>query len=51
LAGENRPNCIDDFNIGTLELTRSLIDAVQITGRNIPIVFSSSIHAQGDGDY
>lgn len=51
LAGENRPSNIDDFNIVNLELTRSLIDAVQTTGRNIPIIFSSSIHAQSDSHY
>jgi len=51
LAGENRPKNIDDFYIVNSELTRSLIEAVEKTGRNIPIIFSSSIHALGDSHY
>jgi UDP-2-acetamido-2,6-beta-L-arabino-hexul-4-ose reductase len=44
LAGENRPNSFDDFNINNAVLTKKLCDELQKKQKYIPIIFSSSNH-------
>ena len=51
LAGINRPMTESEFTIGNVDLTVSLCQAVQASGRLIPIVFSSSIQAERDNPY
>lgn len=51
LAGVNRPANPDDFVTGNIDLTRSLCDAVVATGRQIPILYTSSIQAENDNIY
>ncbi len=51
LAGINRPKNASEFYEGNSDLTKTLCDSVESTGRNIPILVSSSIHAEKDNDY
>jgi UDP-2-acetamido-2,6-beta-L-arabino-hexul-4-ose reductase len=51
LAGENRPDCDESFFIANTELTRMLCDAIRFSGRNIPLIFSSSAQADFDNPY
>lgn len=51
LAGENRPRDVADFNRNNVDLTSALCDAIQSTGRNIPLIFTSSAQAQLDNPY
>ena len=51
LAGENRPNDVADFISNNIDLTSSLCDAIQSTGRNIPLIFTSSTQAQLESPY
>jgi len=51
LAGVNRPKNIDEFTQGNASLTLSLCKAIESTGRQIPIIFSSSIQAELDNPY
>lgn len=51
LAGINRPKMDDEFISGNTELTHIICDAVKGTGRNIPIIYSSSIQAEQDNPY
>tara|TARA_B100000029_G_scaffold441613_1_gene459558 strand:- start:2476 stop:3579 length:1104 start_codon:yes stop_codon:yes gene_type:complete len=51
LAGSNRPKDEMDFNIDNFELTKIICDAVETSGKNIPIIFSSSIHAESKTPY
>lgn len=51
LAGINRPKNIDEFEQGNTNLTLSLCQAIEKTGRNIPVIFSSSIQAELDNPY
>jgi len=51
LAGVNRPIDPADFARGNCELTSFLCNAIQNTGRPIPVVFTSSIQAEADSDY
>ena len=44
LAGENRPNSFDDFNINNAVLTKKLCDELQKKQKYIPIIFSSTNH-------
>lgn len=45
LAGVNRPMEESEFYTGNSDLTAALCNAIRETGRAIPVVFSSSIHA------
>ena len=45
LAGINRPNDIQEFAKGNLDLTAQLCEIIAITGRKIPLIFSSSAQA------
>ena len=55
LAGVNRPQHPDEFLIGNTHLTRALCTAVasvaDITGKKIPVVYTSSTHAACDNAY
>ncbi|GAA4337612.1 NAD-dependent epimerase/dehydratase family protein [Variovorax defluvii] len=55
LAGVNRPQDPKEFASGNFELTRSLCDAVvaemEVSGRKIPVVLTSSIQAERDNPY
>ena len=51
LAGINRPLTIEEFYDGNVNFTKHLVDLVKSTGRDIPIIFSSSIQASLDNDY
>lgn len=51
LAGVNRPQSVEEFRIGNVDLTAALCDALQRTGRPIPVVFASSIQAELDNPY
>ena len=51
LAGINRPQDPAEFTTGNAGLTRALCNAVQATGRSIPVIYSSSIQAERDNDY
>lgn len=51
LAGENRPKDEADFETGNAALTRALCDAVQATGRKIPLILASSLQAELTNPY
>ncbi len=51
LAGINRPQDPSEFVTGNANLTQALCDAVKKTGRNIPVVYTSSIQVERDNDY
>lgn len=51
LAGSNRPiNTVDFYSVNA-DLTKELVNAIENTGRTIPILLSSSIQALNDSDY
>ena len=51
LAGINRPLSVEEFYDGNTNFTKQLVDLVKENGRDIPIIFSSSIQAALDNDY
>lgn len=51
LAGVNRPLTSEEFYNGNTNFTKLLVDKVISSGRNIPIIMSSSIQASLDNDY
>ena len=51
LAGVNRPVDVTEFSVGNIELTRKLAGLLTDRGRQIPIVFASSIQAEQDNPY
>ena len=51
LAGENRPSDPLEFSRVNVDLTASLCNAISRVGRNIPIIFSSSVQAESDNLY
>lgn len=51
LAGVNRPEKIEEFYKGNVELTNKLVDLTKSTRKNTPIIFASSIQAELDNDY
>jgi UDP-2-acetamido-2,6-beta-L-arabino-hexul-4-ose reductase len=51
LAGVNRPLDPTEFHRGNYGLTSILCQAIQNTGRAIPVVFTSSVQANLDNDY
>lgn len=51
LAGVNRPQNVEEFKTGNTDLTKALCAAVAISGRNVPIVYTSSIQAELDNAY
>ena len=51
LAGINRPLTVEEFYDGNTNFTKKLVDFLKKTGKNIPIIMSSSIQAALDNDY
>jgi len=51
LAGENRPENIDDFVIGNVGVTEAICAAVRDSGRKIPVIFTSSSQALLENSY
>ena len=51
LAGINRPQDPEEFVTGNLGLTEQLCAAIKASGRQIPVVYTSSIQAERDNDY
>lgn len=51
LAGENRPADPSAFDQVNIELTRTICDIIRTTGRDIPLILTSSIHAETDNHY
>jgi len=51
LAGVNRPEDIEEFELGNTSLTKNVVNIIEGFKRNIPIVFSSSIQATLDNPY
>lgn len=46
LAGVNRPQNVEEFKVGNADLTETLCTAVAAVGRNIPVLYTSSIQAE-----
>ena len=51
LAGVNRPQNVEDFKSGNADFTQVLCAAVVASGRNIPLLYTSSIQAELDNAY
>jgi len=51
LAAENRSKVATDFSRNNVDLTSMLCAFIQGTGRNIPLIFTSSVQAQYDNPY
>ena len=51
LAGVNRPKDPAEFQEGNTDLTKALCDALQMAGKTIPVIYSSSIQAAVDNPY
>lgn len=51
LAGVNRPEKEEDFITGNTDYTKMLCDLLETTGRQIPVIYSSSIQAEKDNAY
>jgi UDP-2-acetamido-2,6-beta-L-arabino-hexul-4-ose reductase len=51
LAGVNRPKDPGEFTAGNKELTTQLCDSIRASGRQIPVIYSSSIQAEADNPY
>ncbi len=51
LAGVNRPDDVNEFELVNSDLTEMICSAVEKSGKNIPIIFGSSIQAEADNPY
>jgi len=51
LAGVNRPTNVHEFDTGNADLTRALCEAVVGSGRQIPLIYSSSSQADINNAY
>ncbi|WP_411835764.1 UDP-2-acetamido-2,6-beta-L-arabino-hexul-4-ose reductase [Pseudomonas chlororaphis subsp. aurantiaca] len=51
LAGVNRPQNIEEFKVGNTDFTQALCAAVAASGRNIPLLYTSSIQAELNNAY
>ena len=51
LAGINRPLTTEEFYNGNTNFTKKVVDLVKESGKNTPIIMSSSIQAELDNDY
>lgn len=51
LAGVNRPEKLEEFQAGNTDLTRALCDAVVRSGRQIPLLYTSSTQAEFNNAY
>jgi UDP-2-acetamido-2,6-beta-L-arabino-hexul-4-ose reductase len=50
LAGVNRPEDPDDFDRVNAGFTQELLDIAESTGKKIPVLFTSSVHALADNE-
>lgn len=50
-AGTNRPLSNEEFYDGNTNFTKKIVDLARMQNRKIPILFSSSIHAEKNTDY
>ncbi|MEG0858017.1 MAG: capsular polysaccharide biosynthesis protein CapF [Pseudomonas sp.] len=51
LAGVNRPEDPAEFKRGNSDLTQQLCDALRVSGKKTPLVYTSSIQADRDNPY
>lgn len=51
LAGVNRPKDVEEFKQGNSDLTVALCSAIEVSGKNIPVLLGSSIQAELDNPY
>jgi UDP-2-acetamido-2,6-beta-L-arabino-hexul-4-ose reductase len=51
LAGENRPKDVSGFNVVNVNLTETVCEEIRKTGRNIPLIFASSIQVNLNNAY
>lgn len=51
LAGVNRPDDPAEFTTGNVDLTQALCAAIAASGRKIPVLYTSSIQADGENPY
>ncbi|WP_324730741.1 UDP-2-acetamido-2,6-beta-L-arabino-hexul-4-ose reductase [Pseudomonas paeninsulae] len=51
LAGVNRPQNPLEFQTGNTDLTRALCEAIKVSGRQIPVLYTSSSQAELDNPY
>ena len=51
LAGVNRPTKESEFKEGNVNLTKSIVDILSLNGLNTPIIYTSSIQADGGTPY
>ncbi len=51
LAGINRPLSKEEFYDGNTNFTKKVVDLIKSSGKNIPIIMSSSTQAELDNDY
>ena len=51
LAGINRPKNPEEFVAGNTGLTEQLCSAIKAGGRQVPVVYTSSIQSEHDNDY
>jgi len=51
LAGVNRPTEAEEFKVGNTDLTLALCDAVRVSGRKTPVLYTSSSQAELDNPY
>lgn len=51
LAGVNRPTDSEEFNLGNVDFTQTLLNTLRAINSRAPIVFSSSIQARNQSPY
>jgi UDP-2-acetamido-2,6-beta-L-arabino-hexul-4-ose reductase len=51
LAGENRPNDVEEFRKVNAGLTQLLCQSLKTLGKNVPMILASSIQAEQDNPY
>lgn len=51
LAGVNRPQSPEEFKVGNTDLTLALCQAIEASGRPIPVLYTSSTQADRDNPY
>lgn len=51
LAGVNRPKNLAEFKVGNTDLTLEVCNGIEATGRNIPVLYTSSSQAELNNDY
>ncbi|RMI00374.1 UDP-2-acetamido-2,6-beta-L-arabino-hexul-4-ose reductase [Stutzerimonas nitrititolerans] len=51
LAGVNRPQDPQEFQVGNTDLTRALCEAIKLCGRKIPVLYTSSSQAELENPY